>query len=65
MSQLFASSGQSIGTSALASATVLPMNIQARFLLELTGLIDLRFKGISRLTFHLPVKCVVSRLLTW
>ena len=37
MSQLFASSGQSIG--APASASVLPMNIQGLFLLELTGLI--------------------------
>ena len=46
MSQLFASSGQSIG--APASASVLPMNIQGLFLLELTGLISLQSKGLSR-----------------
>ena len=38
MSWLFASGGQSIGTSVLAS--VLPMNIQGWFSLELTGLIS-------------------------
>ena len=46
MSQLFASGGQSIGASALAS--VLPMNIQGWFPLELTGLISLQSKGLSR-----------------
>ena len=40
VSWLFASSGQSIGTSALAS--VLPMNIQGWFPLGLTGLISLQ-----------------------
>ena len=44
MSQLFASSGQSIGTS--ASASVLP--IQDWFPLGLTGLITLQSKGLSR-----------------
>ena len=39
MSWLFASGGQSIGASALAS--VLPMNIQGSFPLEWTGLISL------------------------
>ena len=39
MSQLFASDGQSIGTS--ASASVLPMNIQGWFPLGLAGLISL------------------------
>ena len=39
MSHLFATGGQSIGASALPS--VLPMNIQGWFLLELTGLISL------------------------
>ena len=39
-------SGQSIGAS--ASASVLPMNIQCWFLLRLTGLISLMFKGLSR-----------------
>ena len=46
MSQLYASSGQSIGTS--ASASVLPMNIQGWFPLGLTGLISLQSKGLSR-----------------
>ena len=44
MSQLFASGGQSIGTS--ASASVLP--IQDWFPLGLTCLITLQFKGLSR-----------------
>ena len=44
MSQFFASGGQSIG----ASASVLPMNIQDWFPLELTGLISLLSKGLSR-----------------
>ena len=43
-SQLFTSDGQSIG----ASASVLPMNIQGRFPLGLTGLIPLQSKGLSR-----------------
>ena len=47
MSQLFASAGQSIGTSASASA--LPMNIQDWFPLGLTGLISLLSKGLSSL----------------
>ena len=46
MSQLFASGGQSIG--ALASASVLPMNIQGWFPLGLTGLISLLSKGLPR-----------------
>ena len=46
VSQLFTSGGQSIGTLVLAS--VLPMNIQDWFLLELTGLISLLSKGLSR-----------------
>ena len=44
VSQLFASGGQSIRTS--ASASVLPMNIQGWFPLRLTGLIS--FQGLSR-----------------
>ena len=43
---LFTSVGQSIGTSALAS--VLPLDIQDWFPLELIGLISLQFKGLSR-----------------
>ena len=46
MSQLFASDGQSIGVSALSS--VLPMNIQGWFPLQLTGLISLQSKRFSR-----------------
>ena len=43
-SQLFASGGQSTRTS--ASASLLPVNIQSRFPLELTGLISLVSKGL-------------------
>ena len=50
MSQLFTSSGQSIGVS--ASASVLPMNIQGWFPLGWTGLISLQFKGLSSLLQH-------------
>ena len=46
MNQFFASGGQSFGAS--ASASVLPMNSQGLFRLELTGLISLPFKGLSR-----------------
>ena len=42
MSQLFASGGQSIGAS--ASVSVLPMNVQDRFPLGLTGLISVQSK---------------------
>ena len=44
MSQLFTSGSQSIG----ASASILPMNIQDWFPLELTGWISLQSKGLSR-----------------
>ena len=50
MSQLLASGGQSIGASASASASVLPMNILGLFL-RLTGLIFLLSKGLSRVFF--------------
>ena len=46
--QPFALGGQSIG--ALASASVLPMNIQGWFPLRLTGLMSLLSKGLSRVT---------------
>ena len=46
LSQLFASGGQSIGAS--ASALVLPMSIQYEFPLDLTVLISLQPKGLSR-----------------
>ena len=45
MSLFFASGVQSIGAS--ASASVLPMNIQYWFPLELTGLISLQSRGLS------------------
>ena len=53
MSQFFASFGQSIGAS--ASASVLPMNIQGRFPLRLTGLI-LQSKGLSRVFSNTTVQ---------
>ena len=46
MSQFFKSGGQNSGAS--ASASVLPMNIQGWFPLQLTGLISLLSKGLSR-----------------
>ena len=46
MSQFFASGGQNIGAS--ASASIIPMNVQGRFPLGLTGLISLLSKGLSR-----------------
>ena len=54
MSQLFTSGSQSIGASASASA--LPMNIQNRFPLGLTGLISLQSKGLSRVLFNTTVQ---------
>ena len=49
-SQFFASGGRSIGVS--ASASVLSMNIQDWFSLELTGLISLQSKGLSKIFQH-------------
>ena len=54
MSQLFTSSGQSIGAS--ASASVLSMNIQDWFPLGLTDLISLQSKGLSRVFFSTTVQ---------
>ena len=48
VSHFFAWGGQSIGASASASASVLPMNIQGWFPLGWTGLISLQSKGLSR-----------------
>ena len=62
MSPLFASSGQSFGTS--ASASVLPMNIQGWFPLGLTGLISLQSKKISSLQHH-SLKASILRYLTF
>ena len=50
VSQLFESSGQIIGASALAS--VLPMNIQGWYPLGLTGLISLQYKSLKSLLHH-------------
>ena len=50
----FASSGQSVGASALAS--VLSMNIQGWFLLKLTGLLSFQSKGLSRVFFSTTVR---------
>ena len=58
MSQLFISGGQNTG--ALASAPVLPMNIQGWFPLELTGLISLQSKGhLSLLQYHSWIASIV------
>ena len=54
MSQFFASGGQSIGVS--ASASVLPMNIQDRFPVGLTGWISLQSKGLSRVFFNTTIQ---------
>ena len=54
MSQLLASGGQSIGAS--ASVSVLPGNIQDWFPLELTSLISLQSKGLSRVFSNTTVQ---------
>ena len=54
MSQLFASAGQSIGV--LASASVLPMNIQDWFPLGWTSWISLLCKGLSRVFSNTTVQ---------
>ena len=54
MNQFFASGGQSIGVS--ASASVLPVNIQDWFPLELGGLISLQSKGLSRVFSNTTVQ---------
>ena len=54
MSQLFASGGQSIGTS--ASTSVLPMNIQGWSPLGWTGWISLQSKGLSRVFSNITVQ---------
>ena len=51
-SQFFPSSAQSIGAS--ASASVLPVSIQGRFSLGLTGWISLQSKGPSRVSSPAP-----------
>ena len=56
MSHLFPSGGQSIGASASASASVLPMNTQDWFPLEWSGWISLQSKGLSRLFSNTTVQ---------
>ena len=54
MSQFFASGGQRFGVS--ASASVLPMNIQGWFPLEVTGLIALQSKSLLRVFSNTTVQ---------
>ena len=56
MSQLFMSSGQSIGASASASASVFPMNTQDWSPLGWTGWIPLQSKGLSRVLSNITVQ---------
>ena len=56
MSWFFASGGQSIGASASASASVLPMNTQDWSLLGLIGLISLQSKGLSRVFSNTAIR---------
>ena len=63
MSQFFASGGQSIGASALAS--VLSMNIQERFPSGLTHLISLQSKGPSRVFSNTQFKSISSSVLSF
>ena len=63
MSQFFTWGGQSIGASPPAS--VLPINIQDWFPLELTGLISLQSKGFSRSLLQPQFKSINSSLLSF
>ena len=54
MSQFFASGGQNIGVSALAS--VLPVNIQDLFTLGWTGWTSLLSRGLSRVFSNTTVQ---------
>ena len=60
--QFFASDSQNIGTS--ASASVLTMNIQGWFPLELTHLISLLSKGLSRVFSNTTVEGIDSSALS-
>ena len=62
MSRLFALGGQSIGAS--ISASVLPVYIQGLFPLELTGLISLQSRGLSRVFSNTTVKNINSSVLS-
>ena len=61
-SWLFASRGQSIEAS--ASATDVPMNIQGRFPLRLTGLISLPSKRLSKSSLALQFESISSSMPT-
>ena len=56
MSQFFSPGGQSIGDSASASASVLPMNMQDWFPSRLTGWIFLQSKELSRIFSNTTVQ---------
>ena len=60
---LFTSGGQSIGAS--ASASILPMNIQDWFPLELTGWISLQFKGLSKVFSNTTAQNINSLALSF
>ena len=60
VSRFFTSGGQIIG--ALASASVLPMNIQGWFPLGLTGWISLQSKGLKSLQNHISKASILQHL---
>ena len=61
MCQFFTSGGQNI----VASASVLPMNIQDWFPLELTGLVSLQSKALSRVFSNNTVQSINSSVLSF
>ena len=63
MSPFFTPGGQSVESS--ASASVLPMNIQEWFPLELTGLISLQSKEFSRVYSNTTVQSTRSSVLSF
>ena len=63
VSQFFTSSDQNIGAS--ASASVLPVNIQDWLPSQLTGLISLQFKGLSRVFSNTKFKMISSSVLSF
>ena len=63
MSQFFASAGQSVGVSALAS--FLPMNTQDWSPLEWTGWISLQSKGLSRVFSNTTVQSINFSVLSF
>ena len=62
VSQLFASGGQCIGAS--VSTSVLPVNVQGRFPLGLTGLVSLLSKGLSRVFSSNTVQNISTSVLS-